>query len=120
MKEVRLHGANRAAENLRDVLVGQLMIRAKDERGALFSRQPRDGRPDLRGGFRALECPFGRLRPGIDALDCLKKFLQICPEFEGPPDGIAYHFGRRFLSSDASLSLLFSVSRCIKLCATRD
>src|SRR5438093_8634916 len=48
VKEIGFHGADRAAENSCDLLVGQLMINAKDDRGTLFSRELRDGVTHLR------------------------------------------------------------------------
>jgi len=72
MKEVRLHGANRAAENPRDLIVRQIVIDAEDDGGALFLRQPGDRGSDFGGALR----PEERRISGLSSRVCVLARLE--------------------------------------------
>src|SRR5262245_35007289 len=68
VKNIRLDGADRAAERVRDLLMRHLVIRAQDQRGTLLPGQLRDRRPNTRLALGS-EQPIGSAVAGaIDEL----------------------------------------------------
>ena len=65
VEEVRFDRADRAAENRGDLLVRQLVVHAKDHRGALFPGQPGDRGANRCGPLLPQHVAIGPLRRGV-------------------------------------------------------
>ena len=74
MEEVRLRGADRAAEDSGDLLVRQLMINPKNQRRALLRRQLPNGRAHFRGALVPQQRDIRMLGAEVDAIARLDRF----------------------------------------------